>query len=261
MRSTWAELSSRRPSRLPQAPSPAGICGITTVDANQKSPEGGSDIHRAQDSRNVKAGRPLGTAGHHTLLQQKVGLKPRGGEQLRREGGPASQLLASKAGPALSSLSGLSVCCCLFRRVASPEDRVPSLALSSAEPWLSWPGCDPWGLLGPRRQPPGWGSRNRTGVLSSVRVRLLTVHSRDSAGPGLAATVQPCLNTESTAFHPGQGPRQAALPSLEVQLPGPFLPLTLLTPQQTVLVLRGGLQGLHAPCGASTKPASVASAV
>lgn len=33
------------------------------------------------------------------------------------------------------------------------------------------------------------------------------------------------LNTKSAAFHSRQGPRRAALPSLEVQLPGPFLAL------------------------------------
>lgn len=47
------------------------------------------------------------------------------------------------------------------------------------------------------------------------------------------------MNTKSAAFHPGPGPRQAALPSLEVQLPGPLVSHPP-TPQQAVLVPRGG---------------------
>lgn len=76
------------------------------------------------------------------------------------------------------------------------------------------PGCVFCSLLG--LQPHSDG-RSRIGVLSSIRVCVLAVHSLDWLGwAWLAQCSLVSLNTKSAAFHLCQGPWQAALPSLEV---------------------------------------------
>lgn len=82
------------------------------------------------------------------------------------------------------------------------------------------PGCDPPALLGPRRLQPLLDGRSLTGVLSSMRACLLAVHSRDSAGLGLAGTVKPCfLEYKSAAFPP---PRQALAQHFLPRSPAPW---------------------------------------
>lgn len=108
---------------------------------------------------------------------------------------------------------------------------------------------------GPRLDPGGGGPiRTAEAEQGFVLPRgcVLAVRSRGSAGFGLAGTVKPYfLEYKTCPFLSSPGPRQAALPSLEVQLPGSFLPPTPPLPRQQPLwcqeVARRGVRRGSAP--------------
>lgn len=132
VRSTWAELSSRRPlislKLHPQQESP--------LQTRTRSPRRAVlTSTRAQDPRNVKAGRLLGTAGHHALLLQKVGLKPREGEQPRREGGRPSFPAPGQQGRARSQFPVWPLCLLLLALASGfPGGQSPPLPCPQQSP-------------------------------------------------------------------------------------------------------------------------------
>lgn len=76
-----------------------------------------------------------------------------------------------------------------------------------------------------------------------MRACAVAVPGRDSARLGwLPQRSLVSLNTKRAAFYPRQGPQRAALPSLEVQLPGPFLPPTPLGAKSWLAGVVGGLK-------------------